>query len=218
MPFASGVYTRFKTFVNSGNILPSDLNSIQDELGAAGQSLLKRTILISLPGSPYDGQEILYQTTAMITAGIGPWAFIYRAGSGSAYKWEFIGGDPWIAEVAASQTSFVGVFGDMDTVGPQIALPALAGDYLIEHGSESYSNAANTGGIQSFAVGATAASENDRAIQIAAANACSINIYRAVAKLAVPSSSMIKVQYRVIGNGVATFSNRWLKITPLRVG
>lgn len=33
MPFASGVYTKFKDFMNGGDLLPSDLDSIQEELG-----------------------------------------------------------------------------------------------------------------------------------------------------------------------------------------
>ncbi len=33
MPFASGVYTKFKDFVNGGDLLPSDLDSIQTDLG-----------------------------------------------------------------------------------------------------------------------------------------------------------------------------------------
>src|SRR4030095_11342304 len=46
-------------------------------------------LVSALPGSPFDGQEIYYLADATNSV---IWHLRYRAGSSSAYKWEFIGG------------------------------------------------------------------------------------------------------------------------------
>ena len=50
----------------------------------------KRKLVTALPSSPYDGQEILFQTAQ---SGV-LWGFRYNAASSSPYKWEFTGGAP----------------------------------------------------------------------------------------------------------------------------
>lgn len=51
MPFSGGVYTRTKSFANSGTILPSDLNSIQDDIGNKAASIDLRVISLESAGS-----------------------------------------------------------------------------------------------------------------------------------------------------------------------
>src|SRR5262245_38078554 len=52
--------------------------------------------------TPMDGDMIRLQVDT--TAGI-EWMFVYRAASASAYKWEFVGGPPLTAIVAADETT-----------------------------------------------------------------------------------------------------------------
>jgi hypothetical protein len=125
-----------------------------EDLEAALQQLLTPVgVVSSLPGSPVDGQIINYQNTAMASAGV-VWRFRYRAGSSSAYKWEFIGGPPFRAAtggtgnmVAASTWSGIS--------GPSITVP-LSGDYTVDHSSrlEGGSSASVNFGI-SLQIGST---------------------------------------------------------------
>jgi hypothetical protein len=81
----------------------------------------------SLPASPVDGQEIRYLADA---ANGVIWTLRYRAGSSSAYKWEFVGGSPLIASLAAGSPAFSSTSWAYVGSAPSIAIP-LAGDYLI---------------------------------------------------------------------------------------
>lgn len=106
----------------------------------------------TLPAAPVDGQEAFYQSAAMATPGM-VWHFRYRAGSGSAYKWEFVGGPPLFAEVIAQETASAQIFGDLTTVGPTVTLP-LAGDYDVEIGAWSRSaDFADLVGKMSYEIG-----------------------------------------------------------------
>lgn len=81
-------------------------------------------LVTSLPSNAIDGQEVRY--LADNTNGI-IWNLRYRAGSSSAYKWEFIGGPSLSAFVSAvGQQTTTSTFQDLS--GPTITLP-LAGDY-----------------------------------------------------------------------------------------
>src|SRR5215218_6358847 len=92
MPFTPG-YGRTKTFAALGSLLTGDLNSIQDDLGGALEQRAPLAVVTALPGSPVDGQEVIYQNASMASVGVA-WRLKYRSASGSAYKWEFIGGAP----------------------------------------------------------------------------------------------------------------------------
>lgn len=81
------------------------------------------------PSSPADGDIFIYD--ADTTNGV-KWQFQYRSASGSAYKWEFMGGPPLTANVdAANAITANGSWND-PTTGINITLP-LAGDYFFEY-------------------------------------------------------------------------------------
>jgi hypothetical protein len=90
-------------------------------------------VVTSLPASPADGQEVYYLADA--TNGV-LWHLKYRAGSSSAYKWEFVGGSPLESYSSANaQTTGGGsLWSSQLSDGTSIVgvdLP-LAGDYLAE--------------------------------------------------------------------------------------
>lgn len=74
--------------------------------------------------TPYDGQEITL--TDSLTSPTYDWRFRYNAGSGSTYKWEFVGGAPQGAYLAASAALVVG----WNPGQPSIVV-ARAGEYLV---------------------------------------------------------------------------------------
>lgn len=82
-----------------------------------------------LPGSPSDGAEVYYE--ADITNGV-LWHLRYNAGSGSTFKWEFLGGAP----LSAADNAQYGPLTNTGFANPssmQIAV-ALAGEYMIDGG------------------------------------------------------------------------------------
>lgn len=99
-------------------------------LGAAAPVIPR---VSSLPASPVDGQECCYVADA--TNGV-LWHLCYNAASASAYKWEFVGGSPLLAESYALVSTYT-TGSPAFTFGPalaalQITLP-LAGDWIVQH-------------------------------------------------------------------------------------
>jgi hypothetical protein len=90
----------------------------------------------TLPVVPVDQEEVYYQNAAMAALGI-MWHLRYRAGSGSAYKWEYLGGSSLQHMLPGADNIATG--GDLDaaTVGPILQLP-LSGDYEYEFGLNAY--------------------------------------------------------------------------------
>jgi hypothetical protein len=95
----------------------------------------------SLPASPADGQEAILVDS--LTNPSYQWRFRYNAGSSSAYKWEYIGGNPWFA------TAYVGTWQQFSgssnwvVANPGLAVPR-AGDYWINWSAQFNSNQTNT--------------------------------------------------------------------------
>lgn len=107
----------------------------------------------SLPGSSYDGQEINY--VADSTNGV-IWRFRYRAASGSAHKWEFVGSPDLVAEDTTSVTdtssgTYIG-----GSTALNITLPAIAADYDVTIGGTVDLNAASSASymVLSYKIGA----------------------------------------------------------------
>lgn len=172
----------------------------------------------SLPASPVNGQEIYYVADA--TNGI-VWHFKYRSASASTYKWEYVGGTSGFNEVATSETTTSTTYTNLATTGPSFTVP-LAGDYLIEFGAgiEVSGTTGNTDAMMSFAVGATAASDNDRIIH-ANTGTSGWNFktqMRTVRKTDIAASSAIVAKYRNSTAWTAGYTTRWMKVTPIRVG
>ena len=95
------------------------------------------TSVTSLPGSPFNEQEVYYAADA--TNGVY-WHLRYRSASGSTHKWEALGAvAPLTAEVLTSQTTSSATYVDLATAGPTVTVP-LAGDYLITFGATLYNS------------------------------------------------------------------------------
>jgi hypothetical protein len=112
---------------------PADVPTDMQELATDVETLVARSGGVSygttLPGSPVNGQEaILVDST---TSPSFVWRFRYNAGSSSAYKWEFVGGTPYVLFATAA-----GVLNTFPTIagwwapGLNLAAPR-AGDYEI---------------------------------------------------------------------------------------
>lgn len=181
-------------------------------------------IVSSLPGSPFDGQEIYFQSAGMATAGT-VWHFRYRAGGGT-YKWEYLGGPPLAVEgvggrVDGTEESTTSTtITTLTTAGPAITAP-LAGEFdcrLSVYGAQVGVNSSpvvffwKTGDSTS-----TGWQNSDGNVYAAAVSGA--GIITAQKRLTVASGDSIQVRYACSNaTGGAKFRNRNLWVTPVRVG
>lgn len=172
--------------------------------------------LTSLPAAPVDGQEINYQSTGMAALGIA-WRLRYRAGSVSAYKWEFLGGAPLSDEVTGTDSATSTSYAALATAGPTLTLP-LAGDYdIFQHFAASTGSAGMIGAFMSYAVGATAALDGDAAFASVMSPGWAQSASRRRRKTGFTAGVVLASRYRV-SSGTISISNRILEATPVRVG
>jgi hypothetical protein len=174
----------------------------------------------ALPSVAADGQEIYYRA---VTADGVIWHLRFRNvfnGGSATYPWEYVGGGSHSAEVATSATrNAAAAYADPNTgsAGPSVTLP-LKGEYFVEIGMEAFS-ATNLGQLQmSYDIGATGAVDGD-AIQIQQAFGDQ-SIRASVAakrRKTFAAASALAVKYKAT-TGTCTFQQRYITVTPVRVG
>jgi hypothetical protein len=125
-----------------GTVSPGDVLRANSGTAAyntiIGNVKVGHPLVSTLPASPDDGDTVYLQTAAMATAGI-VWTFRYRAAAGT-YKWEFVGGPAWTAEIETSQnTASNNVPVDLATVGPSVTVP-VAGEYVTTGCARGFNN------------------------------------------------------------------------------
>lgn len=187
-----------------------DLKALADRLDI----LLPGSPVTALPGSPADGQVVYFQNAAMAIDGV-VWQLRYNAGSASSYKWELIGGAPWVEEIPGLQTTTSTSYTDLGTSGPSIAAP-LAGEYVHRAG-------ATAGGFQeaaymSFAIGASAA--NDARSIRTWHNVSGVTVDASIAReqiLTLSAGDVLLAKYKSNSGGLASFERRWMSMLPVRV-
>jgi hypothetical protein len=181
------------------------------------------TIETTLPPTPFDGQEILYQP-ASFDAGVGvpPWHLRYRQASPHTHKWDVISAGPMRARVGTEQSvSSVGTWQDAGTVGPQVTVP-LAGVYQAYARADGTVNSTlSTAVAIGLAVGAT--SPADQHASEAWFHTFSSLIFHSLfteGEFTCTSGQDIRLRY--FGNGTSgqfvRFKRRAIVVTPLRVG
>jgi hypothetical protein len=171
-------------------------------------------VVSSLPVAPVDGQECFFLADA---ANGVVWALKYRAASASAFKWEFIGGPPLSAIIATSESTASITYVALTTAGPTVTAP-LAGDYAVLAMYEGISSVAANGFAMSYQIGATAASDGDRAVGYSAVASGPVVIAHELPKLGIAAATAFSARYRAVTGGTATFVRRQLFLRPIRVG
>jgi len=86
----------------------------------------------TLPANPYDGQEAILVDS--LSNPSYQWRFRYNAASTSAYKWEFIGGSPWMILPLSYTPAGANAHYDDMAAGSILTLPR-AGDYILSTGA-----------------------------------------------------------------------------------
>jgi hypothetical protein len=177
-------------------------------------------LVTALPGSPTNGQEILFQNAAMATTG-AVWHLKYNSASASAFKWEFVGGSPLRAAVATSESTTSTTFVDLTTVGPSVTTP-LAGDYTVTLSTSLAGSSAVVNAAMSFSVGASAALNGDSlrptGFNMANADPFPYTGTRPVFKAGLAAATALVARYASPNANSANFSDRSVSILPTRVG
>lgn len=163
-----------------------------------------------LPADPKDGQTYTY--IADSSAGIA-WRFQYNESSGSAYKWEFVGGAPFVNEKATEESTTATSYVSLS--GPGVTLP-LAGDYLVQHGcamdqvnddSDVRAGVYN-GSTTNLIIEGEGIVYGPGGHRVSASRSGIVNV-------ASPSTA-IEQRYSV-GSYTGYFRNRWILVQPVRV-
>jgi len=168
----------------------------------------------SLPSSPVDGQE--FTLVDSLTNPFWQWRFRYNAGNSTAYKWEFIGGAPLVANtfVGNETLTAVSTWSTPPTL-TDIVVPRT-GVYTSEHGVTFYAGAgacAMQGGIADATVSNTPITADSRVYIAAGGQPATIG---AKYPVTVTVSHVLRFVYnQTAANGL--ISQRFIGITPIRV-
>jgi microcystin-dependent protein len=199
--------------INAGGALVGATGP-QGPQGPAGSS--GAALVSALPGSPTDGQEIMFLADS--TNGI-IWHLRYRAASASAYKWESVGPTPlfWQSTVGLENITDGSTAHDAASVDGGIVLP-LAGVFVATYGAIMDAALPEGAGqvfqnIYNVTDAATTAIGLDNAVR---SNNYTSNSMSAQFTLSAANKT-IRARYRTF-NGVARRGQPFISIIPQRVG
>lgn len=203
--------------------VPADLKALAERLDVAvPAAAVPPPLVTALPGGAVDGQEIYYLADA--TNGV-IWHLRYRLGSGSPYKWEFLGGPPLIARSIGRATQTFALKQLTYAAPPSpvsLTLPALAGDYDVT--LESVVGQAGdyiNGCLISYTVGAVVATtELDKwAVACSFGNTTS-SLAKTYRQLAVAASAVLAERARcnTAGSPGMNLGDTVIIARPVRVG
>lgn len=168
------------------------------------------TQVTALPGSPFDGQLILF--TDSTSAPTYVWQLRYNGNSASGFKWEFIGGSAFRS--TETDISFANITTYTMTNSPAAILAPLAGEYDIIISGTSQRASGNTSYWSYNTNGAGAA---DAIASTAGASDVGALWYMQRATLAAGDS--MRIAYRASNTGTNHFlDNARLQLLPYRVG
>lgn len=164
----------------------------------------------ALPARALVGDEVDY--VADQSAGV-LWRFRYR-GSGAS-PWAFVGGPAVVNEVEDQEATTSTSYDDLATDGPTITV-ALPGDYDVTITALQLSDTANRNQFASYAIGSTAASDDDAAYGVSTTNV-GFTLISQTRRKTLEAGTVLLAKYKVSADE-GTFERRRLAITPVRVG
>lgn len=181
---------------------------------ADGNKITRQAMSSGPPASPTTGD--IWIATA-VGGGGEDWMFWYNGASGSAYKWEFLGGSPINSIITTNETTttIYPSWSDLATVGPSVVV-ARGGDYHVSFGANGSNNTAGQSTV--LGIRSTSVAEPDALVSYttsAAANSVG-SIFSEGILFSVTAGDTIKLRYSVTAN-TGTFERRRLHVRPVRV-
>ena len=172
-----------------------------------------------LPSGPVDSQVVSYivDPTQVTWPGI-EWLLMYNLSTG---YWDVIGGSALEQEVDTRSTSNNAAYVTPNNGAPSITIPLL-GDYYLEYGAQLFISTATANGEINYSPsigGAGALGADDVAFYTGATapNNSLVTGSRKRKKTALPSGTVILMQWSVAGGNVQSLQDQWLSVTPIRV-
>lgn len=172
---------------------------------------------LTFPGSPTNGQQCII--TDSLTAPTYEWVFMWNTAM-TTPSWVFIGGSSSFTEVVTAETTASTTYVALATAGPSFTIPNLltSWDVFVEVGFHA-SNTQNGSAEMSYDIGGTGAVDADAARTAVIQANGTAGAARSRRKLAVAANTALVAKYKQesSGAGTATFSNRYMRVIPLRV-
>lgn len=162
------------------------------------------------PASPTDG--MIWRFPADSANGVY-WFFQYDS-SQATFKWVAMGAQvPMYASVLTSETTASAAYVALATAGPSITV-ARQGDYDVTIGSRQFDGTAATV-MHSYDIGGTGAVDADAFQQALVINQGSAGSW-VRRKTAIAAATALVSKYKTSA-GTASFANRFMAVTPVRV-
>ena len=160
-----------------------------------------------------DGQEERYQNNS--ANGI-VWNFRYDDDVETTYKWHFIGGPPHISFITAS-TATTGTAWFNYGGSPSLTIP-YTGEYVLSGGAECIASANNMGFNLGLSINGSEPTPTLTAYASAQNTAISVNTtYYVILNAGDVLTEVYRKDPLYNPGGTATFLNRWMSVTPIRV-
>jgi hypothetical protein len=204
------------TSLGSGS--PSSANFLRGDGTWATATPAALVPATTLPGSPTNGQQAIL--TDSTTAPTYQWLFQYDTTISDANKWAFLGGAPATSEVATSESRNSTSYGDTATVH-SLTLPR-AGIYEFYYGlrgevdtSENNAQALSPKYSAAEAIDADAIAVSN---MNSAAGPTLIMTSRSKRFTVAAANQVVTMRYKQgTASASSPVSDRWLKVTPVRV-
>lgn len=188
--------------------------------GSSWGAVGKVPVVTSLPGSPVDGQEVLYVSNGTTRE---KWHLRYDSGKAGSYKWEAIAAVALENEVAGVAGVTATTYAGSGNIGPSLTLP-LAGVYDVEVSASMRVEATEAyGGFMGWRVGSGTPTDAD-ALYVTNAGANMPpgakpwqQVHGARTMRRTIASGVLSAQYRV-ASGTLYVERRALRATPVWVG
>ncbi len=194
-----------RTWSAADLVTAAKMNEIRDTLrGASGA----RTTTV--PSSPNDEDEWNYPVGNGVV-----WRFKYNSGSGSAYKWEFVGGGPALAGPGGSVTTTSSTPTNI-TSGPAFT-PPRAGEYVVRYGLLVLQNNA-TGISPTVRLNASTSGVLFTSQFNSSLGAGGFDNYNLTVLATLVASETVQMQvYNTSNAGSGSWSIAWIEATPIRI-
>ena len=137
----------------------------------------------------------------------------------ATYPWKYLGGPPLRHTVDANETRANTAYGDLATVGPSLTLPTLAGDFDVHIGCRTIADAAAAfEGWMSYSINGGAASDANACSSVSSGQYDGGSIHMRRRLTGLTASSAFVCKYRTQVASLYHWANRYIEITPIRVG
>jgi hypothetical protein len=197
---------------NAGNLLVSETD--HSGLYVPG----KPVVVSSIPGSPSEGDEIIYQVAGYTDH---YWHMVYSSG-----HWRFIGGSEIVARDDTQDTlTGLGGAGGWGTLGgtPSIALPFTGAHWRVEFGTEaSWDGGSSSADHAQWGVGLSVDSAAPTTKIANSTVHAGPNLGHtdwdtaSFGPLEITATATLALQWRCFGDsGIATFQKRWITARPV---